>query len=236
MRPITVAALSKTWTVFSCSNTGIVGLNPTRGINVCVRLFCVCVVLYVGSGLATDCSPVQGVLPNVYRIKKRKSRPRSKKKGCRPIEREREGGLRPSPIGASATNWPVVPAPDDRRVLKRKSAPVPLRSPRIPHYLIWHRTRASAVRSPRLTAYVISRPHVTNKLSDYLHGSNSFLRSRQSLSYSLISQHFMKPKGSLPCSLVPVLSQINPTHTSPSCFSKIDFILDPLIPLMSGPS
>jgi hypothetical protein len=27
--------------------------NPTRGMDICVRLFCVCVVLYVGSGLAT---------------------------------------------------------------------------------------------------------------------------------------------------------------------------------------
>jgi hypothetical protein len=29
------------------------GLNPTRGMDVCVRLFCVCVVLCVGSGLTT---------------------------------------------------------------------------------------------------------------------------------------------------------------------------------------
>jgi hypothetical protein len=35
------------------SNTGIAGSNPTRGIDVCVRLFCVCVVLCVGSGFAT---------------------------------------------------------------------------------------------------------------------------------------------------------------------------------------
>jgi hypothetical protein len=36
----------------------------------CVRLFCVCVVLYVGKGLATGWSPVQGVLPSVCRITK----------------------------------------------------------------------------------------------------------------------------------------------------------------------
>jgi hypothetical protein len=30
-----------------------VGTNYTRGMDVCVRLFCVCVVLCVGSGLAT---------------------------------------------------------------------------------------------------------------------------------------------------------------------------------------
>jgi hypothetical protein len=41
-------------------------------MDVCVRLFCVCVVLYVGSGLAMGSSPVQGVLPTVYWIKKLK--------------------------------------------------------------------------------------------------------------------------------------------------------------------
>jgi hypothetical protein len=55
-----------------------VGSNPTLGMGVCVRLFCVCVVLCVGNGLATGCSPVQGVLPTVYRIKKLKKRRRSK--------------------------------------------------------------------------------------------------------------------------------------------------------------
>jgi hypothetical protein len=36
------------------SNAGIVGSNPTEGLDVCVRLFCACVVLFVGSGLATS--------------------------------------------------------------------------------------------------------------------------------------------------------------------------------------
>jgi hypothetical protein len=39
----------------------------------CVRLFCVCVVLCVGSGLPTGWSPVQGVLPTVYRLRNWKS-------------------------------------------------------------------------------------------------------------------------------------------------------------------
>jgi hypothetical protein len=43
------------------------GSSPTQGMNVCVRLFCVCVVLGVGSDLATGSSPVQGVLPYVQR-------------------------------------------------------------------------------------------------------------------------------------------------------------------------
>jgi hypothetical protein len=47
-----MAALSKALTALVCSNTGIVGSNPTQGMYVCVRLFCVYVVLCVGSGLA----------------------------------------------------------------------------------------------------------------------------------------------------------------------------------------
>jgi hypothetical protein len=35
--PITVAAWSKAWTLFARSNTGIVGSNPTRGLDVCVH-------------------------------------------------------------------------------------------------------------------------------------------------------------------------------------------------------
>jgi hypothetical protein len=63
--------------LFAPSNTGIVGSNPTQGMDVCVRLFFVCVVLCVGSGLATGWHLVQGVLPTVYRIKKLKNRPGS---------------------------------------------------------------------------------------------------------------------------------------------------------------
>jgi hypothetical protein len=61
--PITVAARYKAWIAFARSNTGIVVSNPTQGMDICVRLFCVCFVLRVGSGLATGWSPVQGVLP-----------------------------------------------------------------------------------------------------------------------------------------------------------------------------
>jgi hypothetical protein len=48
----TVAVQSKERTVFACSNTIVVGSNPFQCMNVYVRLFCVCVVLCVGSGLA----------------------------------------------------------------------------------------------------------------------------------------------------------------------------------------
>jgi hypothetical protein len=52
-KPITVVARSKASTLFARSNAGIVGSNPTQGMDISVRLFCVCVVLCVGSGLAT---------------------------------------------------------------------------------------------------------------------------------------------------------------------------------------
>jgi hypothetical protein len=41
----------------------------------CVRLFCVSVILFVCRGLTLCWSPVQGVLPTAYRIKKVKKRP-----------------------------------------------------------------------------------------------------------------------------------------------------------------
>jgi hypothetical protein len=44
--PIAVAAPSEAWTVFACSNTGVVGSNRTRSMDGYVRLFCVCVVLW----------------------------------------------------------------------------------------------------------------------------------------------------------------------------------------------
>jgi hypothetical protein len=78
---VRVAARSKAWTVFARSNTGIAGSNPTRGMDVCVRLFRICVVLCVGSGLATGWSPVQGVLPTVYRLRNWKAA--KVHKGCR---------------------------------------------------------------------------------------------------------------------------------------------------------
>jgi hypothetical protein len=71
--PITVAARSKARTIFVLSNTGIVGSNPNWGMDVCVHLFCVCVVLCAGSGLATGWSPVQGILPTVCRLRNWKS-------------------------------------------------------------------------------------------------------------------------------------------------------------------
>jgi hypothetical protein len=43
------------------------GSNPTQSMDVSVRLFCVCVVLCVGSGIATGWSPIKRILPTVYK-------------------------------------------------------------------------------------------------------------------------------------------------------------------------
>jgi hypothetical protein len=65
--PVTVAERSKGCTAFARSETGIVGSNPTQGIDVwyVCWFFCVCVVLCLGRGLATSWSPVRGVLPSM---------------------------------------------------------------------------------------------------------------------------------------------------------------------------
>jgi hypothetical protein len=64
--PVTVASWFKAWTVFARLDAGIVGSNPTHSMDVwCMRLFRVCVVLCLGSGLATGWSLVQEVLPSV---------------------------------------------------------------------------------------------------------------------------------------------------------------------------
>jgi hypothetical protein len=42
--PITVAARSKAWTVFVRSNAGIVGSNPTQGMDVCAWVYSVFVL------------------------------------------------------------------------------------------------------------------------------------------------------------------------------------------------
>jgi len=59
-----MATQSETRTAFGYSNTGIMGLNPTRGMDVCPH-FSVFVLSCVGTGLVSGQSSVQGVLPNV---------------------------------------------------------------------------------------------------------------------------------------------------------------------------
>jgi hypothetical protein len=70
------------------------------------------------------------------------------------------------PLGTSATEWPIVPAPGDyddeefggmkigrgNRSTRRKLAPAPLCPPQIPLEQTQTRTRAAAVGSQPLTA------------------------------------------------------------------------------------
>jgi hypothetical protein len=56
-----------------------------------MRLFCIYVVLCVGSGLVTGWSPIQGILPTMYRLRSWKSgRDQKSSTSCKAIERERE--------------------------------------------------------------------------------------------------------------------------------------------------
>jgi hypothetical protein len=58
-----------TWSVYGRSDTGIVGSNPTRGMDVlCVCVFCVHIALCEGRRLATDWSLAQEVPLTVHRI------------------------------------------------------------------------------------------------------------------------------------------------------------------------
>jgi hypothetical protein len=87
LRPITVAARSKAWTVFAHSNPGIVGSNFTQGRDVCVRLFCVYVVLCVGSGLATGWSPSNESYRLCIGLRNWKKAAEVQQKDCRAIDR-----------------------------------------------------------------------------------------------------------------------------------------------------
>jgi hypothetical protein len=64
---ITVTAWSKAWTTFAARTLGSWARIPLEAW-MSVRLFRICVVLCLGSGLATGWSSVQGVLPTAYRL------------------------------------------------------------------------------------------------------------------------------------------------------------------------
>jgi hypothetical protein len=83
MLQITVAARLKAWTVFDRSNNEVMGSNPIADMDVSVSLFCVCVVLCVGSGLAKGWSPIRIVVLTLYRTTKSEKKVRDQQKGYR---------------------------------------------------------------------------------------------------------------------------------------------------------
>jgi hypothetical protein len=75
--------MSKAWTVFTRSNAGVMGSNPNRGMDVCVRFFC-CVVLYVDTGHATGWSPPKESYRLCIGLRNWKVT-KAQQKGCRAI-------------------------------------------------------------------------------------------------------------------------------------------------------
>jgi hypothetical protein len=61
---------------------------------------------------------------------------------------------------------------------------------------------------------ILSRNSTASNIRARLHGAEPFSRSRHSLSHSRISQHFMEPEGSLPCSEEPSFSPCHEPNES----------------------
>jgi hypothetical protein len=97
------AARFKVSNILASSSIGVVGSNPTRGMDVSLR-FSLFVLSCLSSGLVMGWSPVQGVLPTVYQIYNFKinselDRPKSL------IRYGRRGRRRRSRLEPSETHW-----------------------------------------------------------------------------------------------------------------------------------
>jgi len=68
----TVAAQYKRCYVFYTPHSDIMGANPARGMDMCLR-WSVPVFSSLGPGLAVGRYPVTGVLPDVYDVKQQSS-------------------------------------------------------------------------------------------------------------------------------------------------------------------
>jgi hypothetical protein len=87
-----------------------------------------------------------------------------------------------------------------------------------------HRRLHTPVRLTLATNVKELQPKTGDYITNRLRGTGPFLRIRQSLSYSRISQHFMEPKGSSPCSQEPTTGPCPEQHQSSPHYS----ILSPL--------
>jgi hypothetical protein len=84
--PITVATRSKAWTVFARLNAGIVGSNPIQGIDVCVRLFCVCAVLCMQVAALRRADPPPRGPTDCVKDKETEKRQMSNKRAVEPLD------------------------------------------------------------------------------------------------------------------------------------------------------
>jgi hypothetical protein len=68
--PVPVAAPSKARTIFGRMNAGIVGSNPSRGMDMCMRFSVLCCVVLscVGRGLASGRSPAKESYKNIKNV------------------------------------------------------------------------------------------------------------------------------------------------------------------------
>jgi hypothetical protein len=105
--PVTVTERSKAWAVFAYSEAGIVGSR--HGCLVCGCVYSVCVVLCLGSGLATNSSLVQGVLSSVEMITKLKVEARAHG-DCRASEKKNASGGTAPPLLISPLDGGEQPA------------------------------------------------------------------------------------------------------------------------------
>jgi hypothetical protein len=158
-----MAAGSQAWTVFVRSSNGIVGSNPTQGMDVCIvcvySVFVWSCVYEAAMWWVDNSSKVSDQLCIGLRNWKTGQGPT---KGCRAIDyddslRLVRGGVQLGPLGR------------ENRSTRRKPAPAPLCPPQIP--------LVSEVGSRRLTAWAMARSRLRVTFMHFLQRKNNKLIS-----------------------------------------------------------
>jgi hypothetical protein len=154
------------------------------------------------------------------------------------------GWVQLGPLGTMAANRPILPSPGDyddgeidrmmigrgNRSTRRKPVPVPLCvTTTNPHMPAWKRTRASAVRSRRLTAWVTGRPlSYTKDVPKSMDKNINFLLFDQCLRFSLnvfatklecegLPSLWQQAESTRLQAVPPLRSLPHPTPTPPIC-------------------